>query len=199
MAITPIRVLRYGLWAAVAAALLAVLWFRVLAPQATDSFTDTLGQGDYVLQGTDGQPFTQATLKGEPTAIFFGFTHCPDVCPTTLGEVLTWQEELAKDNKALRVFFITVDPERDGAGMLGDYVSWVPGVTGVTGSRAETDKAIKAFRIFAKKVPGNNGDYVYDHTAYVMLFDASGRFDQIVSYQEPLDRVMPRLRRLVGL
>lgn len=199
MAALPLRALRLTLWAAVAVALVAILWFRVLAPQATDRFTDTLGQGDYALQDTNGQPFTEATLKGEPSAIFFGFTHCPDVCPTTLGEVLTWQEELARDGKVLRVFFVTVDPERDGAEMLGDYVSWVPGVTGVTGSRAETDKAIKAFRIFAQKVPGKNGDYVYDHTAYVMLFDGNGRFDQIISYQEPLERVMPRLRRLVGL
>ncbi len=195
-----LRVIRIGGWILVGLALLAVLWFRFGAPMLTRSVTDDLGRGDYTLQTTDGGDFTEASLKGAPSAVFFGFTHCPDVCPTTLGDIAAWQDELAKDGKALRVFFVSVDPERDPPETLRDYVSWVPGVIGVTGSPAETDKAIRAFRIYVRKVPDKDGGagYTMDHSAYVMLFDAQGRFDQLISYQEPPERVLPKLRSLTG-
>lgn len=102
---------------------------------------DTIGRGDYVLTATDGTTFTEDTLQGSPSAVFFGFTHCPEVCPTTLGDIATWQEQLGT-KEPLRVYFVTVDPERDTMEMLGGYVGWVPGVIGVTGSREEIDKAI---------------------------------------------------------
>lgn len=179
-------------------ALAAMLWFRVGAPMLNRSIADDLGQGDYALAATDGSTFTEATLRGAPSAVFFGYTHCPDVCPTTMGEIADWQEQLGGKAK-LRVFFVTVDPERDGVDMLRDYVSWIPGVVGITGTRAEIDKAIRAFRIYANKVPGSDGAYWMDHTAYVMLFDANGRFDQIIAYQEPPETALPKLRKLLGL
>ncbi|WP_151719042.1 SCO family protein [Gemmobacter serpentinus] len=193
------RLIRLALWALVGAALLATLWFQVLSPRLNQEITAEIGIGDYKLETTDGSSFTAASLKGEPSAVFFGFTHCPDVCPTTLGDISIWQEDLAKDNATLRVFFISVDPERDTAQTLGDYVSWAPGVVGVTGTRAEVDKALKAFKIYARKVPGENGDYSMDHTAYVMLFDANGRFDQVITYQELPEKVLPKLRKLMNL
>jgi protein SCO1/2 len=199
MAAKPLHPLRLALWALVALALMGVVWFQVLSPRLNQTITAEIGIGDYRLEATDGSPFTEASLKGAPSAVFFGFTHCPDVCPTTLGDISVWQEDLAKDNAQLRVFFISVDPERDTAATLGDYVSWAPGVTGVTGSRTEIDKALKAFKIYARKVPGENGDYTMDHSAYVMLFDAKGRFDQVITYQEAPEKVLPKLRKLMNL
>ena len=185
-----------ALWGLVVLALLAVLWLRVLGPRTGEAVADTLGHGDYSLTTTDGTPFTEASLEGAPSAVFFGFTHCPEVCPTTLGDIATWNGELEKDGPPLRTFFVTVDPERDGVDALRDYVSWVPGVTGVSGSVEEVDRAIKAFRIYAKKVPLEGGGYTMDHSANVLLFDRYGRFFEPIGYQEGLDRALEKIHRL---
>lgn len=190
-----LRKLRLGLWGLVLATGIGASWLFLSgpAPQATD----TLGQGAYRLDTTTGAPFTHASLRGQPSLVFFGFTHCPDVCPTTLGDIAAWQEALAP-GLAPRVWFITVDPERDTVAVLRDYVGWLPGAVGVTGSRAETDTALQAFRIYARKVPLEGGGYSMDHSAYVMLFDADGRFNQIFAYHEPHDQVVAKLRRALA-
>jgi len=177
-------------------ALLLVLWSFVIAPKLNASVADTLGRGDYALETTGGGTFTQKTLRGEPSAVFFGFTHCPEVCPTTLGDVAGWQEVLAEEGHELRVFFVTVDPERDTVEMLGDYVGWVPGVTGVSGSQEEIDKAIRAFRIYARKVPIEGGGYTMDHSAYVLLFDSKGRLTQPISYGSAPEEALEKIRAL---
>jgi len=163
----------------------------------TQTIADKIGQGDYALTSTDGTTFTHDSLKGSPSAVFFGFTHCPEVCPTTLGDVATWQDILAQeDQKNLRVFFVTVDPERDTAERLGDYVSWVPGVVGVTGTPEDVAEAIKAFVIYTRKVPLEGGGYTMDHSASVLLFDAKGRFFEPIGYQEGEARALDKIRRL---
>lgn len=192
------RALRVALWLAVALALAAVLWFALLGPRAATDARTAIGRGGYHLATTDGTPFTEASLKGAPSAVFFGFTHCPEVCPTTLGDIATWQEELGPEKERLRVFFVTVDPERDTAAVLGDYVSWVPGVAGVVGSRPEIDKAIKAFRIYARRVPLDAGDYTMDHSTGVLLFDARGNYVDHIGYQEPTPVAVTKLRRALA-
>lgn len=187
-----------ALWGLAMLALIAVLWFQFFGSQPQQAMTDTLGQGDYRLTATDGTTFTEDTLTGAPSAVFFGFTHCPEVCPTTLGDVATWQEDLAADGKRLRVFFITVDPERDTTDVLDDYVSWIPGVTGVSGSPEEIAKAITAFRIYARKVPLEGGGYTMDHSASVLLFDRNGRLFEPIGYQEGYDRAIEKIRRLMN-
>lgn len=184
-----------ALWALALLALGWVAWVRLIAPTFEESLAQTIGPGDYRLETTGGGEFTEASLKGSPTAVFFGFTHCPEVCPTTLGDIATWQEELGPDNQ-LSVFFVTVDPERDGVDTLRDYVSWVPGVEGVTGTPDEVDKALQAFRIYARKVPLGGGDYTMDHSANVLLFDEDGRFFEPIGYQEDYDRVIAKIRRM---
>jgi len=198
-----LKPLRHALWALVALALIGLGWFQFIAPKAgngslVDAGTAALGRGDYQLVGTDGAEFTQATLKGQPSAVFFGFTHCPDVCPTTLGDVATWQEELGEDGGKLRVFFVTVDPERDTVEALRDYVSWVPGVVGVSGSPEEIAKAIKAFRIYARKSPLEGGDYTMDHSSTMLLFDGNGDYAGLIGYQEETGRALASLRGLLG-
>jgi protein SCO1 len=191
---------RTGLVAAVALligiAAAFALW-RGMISTLDGSMTTDLGQGDYALTATDGTAFTEASLKGGPSAVFFGFTHCPEVCPTTLGDILTWQEELGADAAGLRIYFVTVDPERDTADMLADYVGWLPGALGVTGPRAEIDKAMAAFRIYAKKIPLEGEEYTMDHSAYVMLFDGQGQFFEPISYGEETVRAVDKLKRLL--
>lgn len=191
------RNLRLILWALVAVNLAALSWVTIISPRMNQTVADTLGQGDYTLQTTDGTPFTEATLKDGPSAVFFGFTHCPDVCPTTLGDIMTWQEEIP-EAKEMKVYFVSVDPERDTADILGDYVGWADGVTGVTGSREEIDKALQSFRIYAARVPLEGGDYTMDHTASVLLFDEDGKYVARVSYQEDLETVAPKLKAALG-
>lgn len=187
-----------SLWGVALLALLAAGWFLVLEPRLNASLSDDLGHGDYRLVATDGSTFTDKTLGGTASAVFFGFTHCPEVCPTTLGDVAEWQATLADEGEELRVYFVTVDPARDTPEMLGDYVSWVPGVTGVSGSQEEIDKAIRAFRVYSQKVPLKDGGYTMDHSAFVLLFDDRGRFDQPIAYQEDFDQAIGKIRNLIA-
>ena len=191
------RKLRLILWGLVAINLAALAWVGIVAPRMNARVVDTLGQGEYTLTTTDGGTFTEATLRDGPSAVFFGFTHCPDVCPTTLGDIMTWQEEV-EGADALKVYFVTVDPERDIAEILGEYVGWVPGVRGVTGNLDEMQKALQAFRIYAAKVPLEDGSYTMDHTASVLLFDAKGRYADRVQYQEDLESVRAKLAKVLN-
>lgn len=192
--------LTIALWALVAVvAGLAGGWYYVVEPRMNQTIADTLGRGDYELVMTDGGTFTEDTLKEGPTAIFFGFTHCPEICPATLGDVMTWQGILEEEgDDPIRVFFVTVDPERDTPDVLTDYVSWAPGVVGVSGSQDDIDKAIRAFRVYSQRIPLEGGDYTMDHSAFVLLFDEDGRFDQTISYGEPPERAVAKIRRTVA-
>lgn len=181
-----------------ALAIAAAIWMVARGPGPLGRERDAIGHGDYVLQATDGTTFTEAALRGHPSAVFFGFTHCPDVCPTTLGEIGTWQEELGDAAKDLRFWFVTVDPERDTVDQLRDYLSWTAGVTGAAGTRAEVDEAIAAFRIYARKVPLSDGSYTMDHTPFVMLFDRNGSFVQTIGYREETATAVDKLRALVA-
>jgi protein SCO1/2 len=196
-----LRRVRYVLWGLVILALGAIGWLKFGAPaleDMADAGTAALGQGEYRLAATDGGEFTAETLKGQPSAVFFGFTHCPDVCPTTLGDIAGWQEELGDAAKDLRVFFVTVDPERDSVETLREYVSWVPGVIGVSGSPEEIAKAVKAFRIYARKSPLAGGGYNMDHSSMLLLFDRDGEYAGLIGYQEEDARALASLRKLLG-
>jgi len=117
-------------------------------------------------------------FRGQAVVLFFGFTHCPDVCPTTLFEVSEIMRALGPDAGGVRSLFVTVDPERDTPGVLKDYLSsFDPHLRAATGSQAQLDKIEKAYRVYSKKVPtGKDGDYSMDHSAIVYLMDKQGRF-----------------------
>jgi protein SCO1/2 len=133
--------------------------------------------GAFALIDEDGKAITHRDMAGRPYLVFFGFTHCPDVCPTTAMEISQVFEALGKDAK-VSALFITVDPERDTAPVLKDYLSnFDERIIGVTGPRESIDAAIKGFRVYARKVPGDRPDsYTMDHTALVYLMDKQGRF-----------------------
>jgi protein SCO1/2 len=133
--------------------------------------------GPFQLVDQDGKTVSDADMKGRPFLVFFGYTHCPDVCPTTLFEMSQMLHALGPDAGRIGALFITVDPERDTPAVLKDYLaSFDPHLRGLTGGPAAVDAALKAYRVYAKKVPLKDGDYTMDHTAAVYLMDKNGRF-----------------------
>ena len=133
--------------------------------------------GPFTLTDQNGRPVTEADVKGRPFLVFFGYTHCPDVCPTTLFDISEIFRKLGPDADRAAALFITVDPERDTAEAMKNYLSsFDPHLRGLTGDAAAVDAAVKAYRAYAKKIPGSDGDYTMDHTALVYLMDKDGRF-----------------------
>jgi len=133
--------------------------------------------GSFKLVDQNGASISDEDIKGRPFLVFFGYTHCPDICPATLFEVSEIMHALGKDADRTGALFITVDPERDTPAAMKDYLSsFDPHLRGATGDRAAIDAAEKAYRVYAKKVPTTNGDYSMDHTALVYLMDKQGRF-----------------------
>jgi protein SCO1/2 len=191
-----LRTIRIGLWTAVVllAALATFLYFGPGRPGQT-----VLGGGDYVLEDGTGAKVTPATLTGKPSMLFFGYTHCPDVCPTTLAEMAGWYEQLGPDADKLNAFFVTVDPERDTPAVINDYVHAVSDrVTGITGTRAEIDKIITAWKVYSEKVPGTDGDYMMNHTASVFLINSQGGFEGTIAYGESQDTAVGKLKKLIA-
>jgi len=133
--------------------------------------------GPFKLIDQNGNALTDSDIKGRPFLVFFGYTHCPDVCPTTLFDVSEVMRALGKDADRTGALFITVDPERDTPPVIKDYLSsFDPHLRGATGDRAAIDAVEKAYRVYAKKVPTEKSDYTMDHTALVYLMDKQGRF-----------------------
>jgi len=133
--------------------------------------------GPFQLTDQVGQIVTDKSLQGRPTLIFFGFTHCPDVCPTSLFEISEVLKALGKDADRVNAYFVSVDPERDTTMAMKDYLSsFDPHLEGLTGNPDEIAKVISAYRVYAKKVPLKDGDYTMDHTALVYLMDRDGKF-----------------------
>jgi protein SCO1/2 len=133
--------------------------------------------GPFHLIDQDGKAVSDEDMKGRPFLVFFGFTHCPDVCPTTLFDMSQMLRALGPDAGRIGVLFVTVDPERDTPAVLKDYLSsFDPHLRGLTGDPAAVSAALKAFRVYAKKVPLEGSDYTMDHTAVVYLMDKNGHF-----------------------
>jgi protein SCO1/2 len=154
--------------------LVVVLWLLgglrgVTAPSAIG--------GPFQLTDQAGQAVTEKNLQGKPTLIFFGFTHCPDVCPTSLFEISEVLRAMGKDADRVNAYFISVDPERDTAVAMKDYLSsFDPHLKGLTGDADAVAKVVSGFRVYAKKVPLKDGDYTMDHTALIYLMDRDGKF-----------------------
>lgn len=133
--------------------------------------------GPFQLTDQTGATITEKSLLGRPSLIFFGYTHCPDVCPTTLFEMSEVLRAMGKDAGGVNAYFISVDPERDTVASMKDYLSsFDPHVKGLTGDPKAVAKVISEYRVYAKKVPLKDGDYSMDHTALVYLMDRDGKF-----------------------
>ena len=154
----------------------AIIFVTGRAPSPIGQAIASVG-GPFHLEDQNGKAVTDADMKGKPFLVFFGFTHCPDICPTTLFEMSQVMKALGPDADRTGALFITVDPERDTPTVMKDYLSnFDPHLRGLTGDRAAIDAAIKAYRVYVKKVSLQNGDYTMDHTAVVYLMDKDGTF-----------------------
>lgn len=195
------RGLRIILWALVAIALaaLAYLMLRPVPEPTTDqAFTVASIGGPFTLTGADGKPFSSTRLAGKPYAIFFGFTHCPDVCPTTLARMTKLRNELGGE-RPFEILFVTVDPERDGPAEVGKYAELFNSpIVGLTGSPAEIEKVKNEFGIFSKKVPDGSGGYTVDHSATVLLFDRNGQFASTIAPEEGDGPALAKLKRITA-
>ena len=175
--LVPLAALALGMVALVGAATL------ILDRSGRSAAVSTVG-GPFALVDGDGRTVTQAAFKGEPTLVFFGYTHCPDVCPTTLADMSQVFHALGPNAKVAGLF-VTVDPERDTPAVMKDYLSsFDPRIVGLTGSRAALDPVLKEFRVYSRKV-GEGDDYTMDHTAIVYLMDSEGRFVNAFNLDRP--------------
>jgi len=152
--------------------------------------------GPFRLLDHNGRLVTDANFKGHPFLVFFGFTHCPDICPTALFEMSEVLKRLGPDADKTAALFISVDPERDTPEKLKDYVSsFHPRVIGLTGTPAEIEAVTKAYRAYAKKVPLEGGDYTMDHSAIVYLMDKEGRFVAPFNLKRSAEQAAADLKR----
>lgn len=150
--------------------------------------------GSFAMADLDGQPVSQADLLGKPTALFFGFTHCPEVCPTTLATLSAALGRMGRDADRLNVVFVTLDPERDTPESLRDYLAaFDPRIRSFVGTPEQVARMADAYHVAYKRVPVQGGDYTMEHSATVGLFDKTGRMVGEIGYGEDEDRTLSKL------
>ena len=155
--------------------------------------------GAFSLVNHRGELVTEAIFREKPSVTLFGFTHCPDVCPTGLMEMTRWAEELGPDADKLKFIFVTVDPERDTPETMRDYVSaFSDRIVGITGKPEDVHTMVKDYKIYSRKVVLEGGDYTMDHTAQMILQDAEGNFIGTIAPDEADETAMAKLRKLVA-
>jgi protein SCO1/2 len=149
---------------------------KLPSPFKASEVTAQYAGADFRLRDAQGGSRTLADFRGKVTVLFFGYTHCPDVCPTTLADLAQAMQLLGADAAKVQVVFVTLDPVRDTPEMLGQYVpAFHPAFIGLSGDAAATDAAAKAFGVSYKKQPGKNGSYTLDHFAGTYLIGPAGR------------------------
>src|SRR5450756_129189 len=165
--------------------------------QLTDLTGAEFGR-DFQLTDHNGKPRTLADFKGKVVAIFFGYTHCPDVCPITLGELAIVANELGKDAGRMQVLFITADPERDTPAVLSKYVpAFHPDFLGLYGDADATARTAKEFKVFYQKQPLPGGGYSVDHSAGTYIYDTAGRLRLFAGYGQGAPKMLHDIRLLL--
>src|SRR5262245_1883988 len=188
MTTTPMRTVRIVALTAVSVLIALALFARLgfwdaLFPSTPPSYGAVMVKPFNLIDQHDNK-VTERDMLGRPAVVFFGFTYCPEVCPTTLADMTNWLGALGRDSDRLGVFFVTVDPARDSPDELRKYLSsFDPRIRGLTGTASDIDEMAKAFGIYYKRVE-IEGSYTMEHTASVLLLDAEGRFAGTISYQE---------------
>ncbi len=194
------KFLRYGIWAVI------FVLAGFLAYSTIGSFINNENKvaglvsvgGPFTAVDTNGKPITQDDLKGRPHALFFGFTNCPDICPTTLYEAGEWLKSLGSDGDKLDIYFVTVDPQHDTPQMLSQYLTaFDKRIQGITGSEAQIAEIVKKWRVYAEKVDAGDDDYTMNHTATTFLMKPNGEFFGTIAYGEQMDIAKKKLERLV--
>lgn len=182
-----------------AAALLPFLFLQRARAESTAGSALIEVGGAFSLSTHQGKRLSSEDLKGRPYALFFGFTHCPEVCPTALFELAQVLQALGPGADQIVPLFVTVDPERDGEADLATYVAaFDPRIIGLRGTAEETAAIIRAFKATARKVPLKSGDYTMEHTAVIYLMDRRGRFFDKVDYRESQATQIATFKRLIA-
>ncbi len=178
---------------------LLVGWWQVDGPgtrRSEGNPTPLLSAMDFRLNNHKGETVGPDTLIGRASMVFFGFTHCPDICPTTLSEISSWLDALGNEVNKLNVVFITVDRIRDTTKAMAEYVSFFhPAIRGWTGSEEQIANAAGGFRVRYKKLLTEGEDYTMNHTANIFLFDLNGRLVSSIDYHEVTVTAVPKIRR----
>ena len=155
---------------------------------------------EFALLDQNGETRFPSDFAGKPIALFFGFTYCPDICPTTLMTLTATQDQLAAEGKAvdnLQILFVTVDPERDTPEKMQAYLSlFDAGLTGLTGSRTDIDSALRHFGVYAEKT-GDGDEYLYDHSAAVYLYRQDGSFKGTIVHDEPFEYTVEKIKSIL--
>ncbi|HET9335073.1 MAG TPA: SCO family protein [Sphingomicrobium sp.] len=199
MSLSRLRLLLWVVVGLAALGMIAFLWTQSAREQtASQTSMGTIG-GPFTLTASDGRPFPSSRLNGKPAAIFFGFTHCPDVCPTTLARLAKLRRQLGQGDDALSIVFISVDPERDTPAEVANYMSlYDTPIVGLTGTPAQVEQVKKQFGIYSRKVEQPGGGYSVDHTAAVLLMDRNGQFVATISPEEGDQVALDKLKRITA-
>lgn len=194
--------LRTVLWvvAGVVALLGAALAYDQSHPVSSTATGSTARFGGaFTLTATDGTVVTEQSLAGKPFAIFFGFTRCPDVCPTSLSRMARLRQQLGPDGMKFEIVFVSVDPGHDTPGSLAKYLElFGTPIIGLTGTEPQLDQIKRGFGIYSAKVPQPGGDYTIDHTASIFLINAAGDLAGTIDYNEGDPSALAKLRQLIG-
>jgi protein SCO1/2 len=197
---------RLALWIAVALALFGLGALVVTGlPNRNNELTEAAANpgaplgGLFALVDDQGETVTEAIFRDKPSVTLFGYTHCPDVCPTGLTQMTLWADDLGDDADKLRFVFVTVDPERDTVEVMHEYVSaFSDRIIGVTGPPDQVHAMTKDYKIYSRKVPLDDGNYSMDHTASMILQDADGNFVGTIDAAESSETGLAKLKRLVA-
>lgn len=195
---TALRNVRIVLWMLVAiAAAGAAYLFLVPRPGMTEA-AEAFYAKSFSLTDQNGATVTEASFLGRPAAYFYGFTHCPDVCPRALSEMSAILEALGPDAAKLQVVFVSIDPERDTPEVMKDYVDYFDArIVGLTGELDQVTAMAKDRYIFFEKVPTEGGDYTMEHQASIQLVDSRGQFFGTLAAEEGFDVRLAKVRRLI--
>jgi len=179
-------------------AIVALVYFQGLGGSAIRLPKPDLGM-PFLLASSKGGMVESRSLRGKPYAMFFGFTHCPEVCPTTIYEMSSSLERLGAQAEEFKIFFVTVDPERDTTESLRDYLSnFDPRIEGLVPTVEQLPKLASAYRIYFAKIPMSDGGYTMDHSALVYLFDGDGHYADMIPYGAPAEARDRKLRELLA-
>lgn len=197
-----LRQVRTLLWVLVLLAIIgaaALLIYPRLQAHSSDNATkETTFGGPFTLVGGDGKPFSSQALEGKPYAVYFGFTRCGDVCPTTLSRLVKLRRQAAND-QAMRIVFVTIDPAHDGPKEVGQYADLFGApIIGLTGTQPEIDRVKKQYGIYAEPVPHAAMGKEMMHTATVLLFDRAGRFEGTIGPDDSDATALAKIKALVA-
>jgi protein SCO1/2 len=199
-----LKQVRLLLWLIVALAIAGTAALFLIPREQTDALDAFSGPvktsfgGPFTLVGADGKPFSSQALAGKPYAIYFGFTRCGDVCPTTLSRLVKLRRQIAND-QAMHIVFVTIDPANDGPKEVGQYAALFNApIIGLTGSQAQIDQVKKQYGIFSQPMPHAPMGKQVEHTATVLLFDRSGQFAGTITPDEPDAEALAALKKLVA-